>query len=156
MLGRCVLCLNLFLSALVARDHAPATRKGKVSYAASGDYAEALCAASLLNLVYDRALRLLATSPCVARGGACYDVCCLCRDCCADLGKLGLYVALLASCAVAVGAGKERDMPNFSYLGRVPLVSAGFGTSDHLLERFRSVDAFSGTRARGTLTLKRR
>ena len=107
MLGRCVLCLNLFLSALVARDHAPATRKGKVSYAASGDYAEALCAASLLNLVYDRALRLLATSPCVARGGACYDVCCLCRDCCADLGKLGLYVALLASCAVAVGAGKE-------------------------------------------------
>ncbi|KAH8048159.1 pyrimidine nucleotide-sugar transmembrane transporter [Aureococcus anophagefferens] len=117
MLGRCVLCLNLFLSALVARDHAPATRKGKVSYAASGDYAEALCAASLLNLVYDRALRLLATSPCVARGGACYDVCCLCRDCCADLGKLGLYVALLASCAVAVGAGKERDMPNF-YLGR--------------------------------------
>ena len=98
----CVLCLNLFLSALVARDHAPATRKGKVSYAASGDYAEALCAASLLNLVYDRALRLLATSPCVARGGACYDVCCLCRECCADLGKLGLYIALLASCAVAV------------------------------------------------------
>ncbi|KAH8049546.1 tripeptidyl-peptidase [Aureococcus anophagefferens] len=27
----CVLCLNLFLSALVARDHAPATRKGKVA-----------------------------------------------------------------------------------------------------------------------------
>ena len=111
MLGRCVLCLNLFLSALVARDHAPATRHGRVRYAASGDYAEALCAASLLNLVYDRALRLLATSPCVARGGACYDVCCLCRDCCADLGKLGLYVALLASCAVAVGAGKSATCP---------------------------------------------
>jgi hypothetical protein len=63
----CVLCLNLFLSALVARDHAPATRKGNVSYAASGDYAEALCAASLLNLVYDRALRLLATSPCAGQ-----------------------------------------------------------------------------------------
>ena len=139
-----MLCLNLFLSALVARDHAPATRKGKVSYAASGDYAEALCAASLLNLVYDRALRLLATSPCVARGGACYDVCCLCRDCCADLGKLGLYVALLASCAVAVGAGKERDIPDFkgSDLGRFPLGSADFWTSDHPLERSRSVDAF--------------
>ena len=37
-----------------------------------------------------------------------------------------------------------------------PLVSADFWTSDHLSERSRSVDAFSGTRARGTLTLKRR
>ena len=34
--------------------------------------------------------------------------------------------------------------------------SADFWTSDHLSERSRSVDAFSGTRARGTLTLKRR
>jgi hypothetical protein len=56
------------------------------------------------------------------------------------------------------GAAKESDMPNFkgSYLGRFPLVSADFWTSDHLSERSRSVDAFSGTRARGTLTLKRR
>ena len=55
-------------------------------------------------------------------------------------------------------AGKEGEIPNFkgSYLGRFPLVSADFWTSDHLLERSRSVDAFSGTRARGTLTLKRR
>ena len=54
-------------------------------------------------------------------------------------------------------AGKESEIPNFkgSYLGRFPLVSADFWTSDHLLERPRSVDAFSGTRARGTLTLKR-
>ena len=42
------------------------------------------------------------------------------------------------------------------YLGRFPLVSADFWTSDRLSERSRSVDAFSGTRARGTLTLKRR
>ena len=42
------------------------------------------------------------------------------------------------------------------YLGHFPLVSADFWTSDHLSERSRSVDAFSGTRARGTLTLKRR
>jgi hypothetical protein len=48
-------------------------------------------------------------------------------------------------------------MPNFkgSDLGRFPLVSADFWTSDHFLERSRSVDAFSGTRARGTLALKR-
>jgi trehalose 6-phosphate synthase/phosphatase len=39
---------------------------------------------------------------------------------------------------------------------RFPLVSADFWTSDHLSERSRSVDAFSGTRARGTLMLKRR
>ena len=55
-------------------------------------------------------------------------------------------------------AGKESDMPNFkgSSLGRFPLVSADFWTSDHLSERSRSMDAFSGARARGTLTLKRR
>jgi len=53
------------------------------------------------------------------------------------------------------GAGQESEIPNFkgSSLGRFPLVSADFWTSDHLLERSRSVDAFSGTRARGTLTL---
>ena len=55
-------------------------------------------------------------------------------------------------------AGKESEIPNFkgSDLGRFPLVSADFWTSDHLSERSRSMDAFSGTRARGTLTLKRR
>ena len=55
-------------------------------------------------------------------------------------------------------AGQESEIPNFkgSYLGRFPLVLADFWTSDHLSERSRSVDAFSGTRARGTLTLKRR
>ena len=59
---------------------------------------------------------------------------------------------------VAFGAAKGCEIPNFkgSYLGRFPLVSAGFWTSDHLSERSRSVNAFPGTRARGTLTLKRR
>ena len=59
---------------------------------------------------------------------------------------------------VVLRAAKESEIPNFkgSYLGRFPLVSADFWTSDHLSERSRSVDAFSGTRARGTLTLKRR
>ena len=55
-------------------------------------------------------------------------------------------------------AAKESEIPNFkgSYLGRFPLVLADFWTSDHLSERSRSVDVFFGTRARGTLTLKRR
>jgi hypothetical protein len=46
--------------------------------------------------------------------------------------------------AVRLGAGQESDMPNFkgSYLGRFPLVSADFWTSDHLSERSRSVDDF--------------
>ena len=56
------------------------------------------------------------------------------------------------------GAAKEREIPNFkgSYLGRFPLVSADFWTSDHLSERSRRMDTFPGTRARGTLALKRR
>ena len=54
-------------------------------------------------------------------------------------------------------AAKESEIPDFkgSYLGRFSLVSANSWTSGHLSERPRSVDAFSGTRARGTLTLKR-
>ena len=54
------------------------------------------------------------------------------------------------------GAGNERDVPDVkgSDLGRVPLVSADVWTSGHLSERSRN--AFSGTRARGTLTSKRR
>jgi hypothetical protein len=67
--------------------------------------------------------------------------------------------ALAPHCyGVAAGAGQESEIPNFkgSSLGRFPLVLADLWTSDHLSERSRSVDAFSGTRARGTLTLKRR
>ena len=55
-------------------------------------------------------------------------------------------------------AAKESEIPNFkgSDLGHFPLVSANLWTSDHLSERSRSVDVVSVTRARGTLTLKRR
>jgi len=51
---------------------------------------------------------------------------------------------------VAARAAKESEIPNFkgSYLGRFPLVSANFWTSDHLSERSRSVDAFFSERAR--------
>jgi len=59
---------------------------------------------------------------------------------------------------VKTRAAQESEIPNFkgSYLGRFPLVFADFWTGGHLSERSRSVDAFSGTRARGTFTLKRR
>ena len=60
-------------------------------------------------------------------------------------------------CAVIIRAGTGCEIPNFkgSYLGRFPLVLADFWTSDHLSERPRSVNVVSGTRARGTPTLKR-
>ena len=59
---------------------------------------------------------------------------------------------------VLIRAGQESEIPNFkgSYLGRFPLVLANSWTSDHLSERSRSVDVLFGTRARGTLALKRR
>ena len=64
----------------------------------------------------------------------------------------------LCSYEVIDRAGKGCEIPNFkgSYLGRFPLVLADFSTSDHLSERSRSVNVVSGTRARGTPTLKRR
>jgi len=51
--------------------------------------------------------------------------------------------------------GGARELADSS-LGRFPLVSADSGTSDHPSERSRRADAFAGTRARGTPTLKRR
>ena len=69
---------------------------------------------------------------------------------------IAVYVGFVRD--VVHRAGQESEIPNFkgSFLGRFPLVSADFWTSDHLSERSRSVNAFIGTRARGTLTLKRR
>ena len=61
-----------------------------------------------------------------------------------------------AGLLVGFRAAKACEIPKGSYLGRPPLVSADFWTSDHLSERSRSVDPFSGTIARGTLMLKRR
>ena len=83
------------------------------------------------------------------------------RSVAADAGDS--YLCMLLAHAAAHGsmagsrAPKESEIPNVkgSDLGRFPLVSADFWTNDHLSERSRSVDAFSGTRARGTLMLKR-
>ena len=63
-----------------------------------------------------------------------------------------------ATAAVSPRAAQESEIPNFkgSDLGHFPLVSPDFWTSDHLSERSRRVDVFLVTRARGTLTLKRR
>ncbi|KAH8082898.1 serine/threonine kinase [Aureococcus anophagefferens] len=65
---------------------------------------------------------------------------------------------VLESIKAGTRAAQESEIPNFkgSDLGHFPLVSADFWTSDHLSERSRSADAFSVTRARGTLTLKLR
>ena len=48
------------------------------------------------------------------------------------------FVGLIAN----TRAGKESEIPKGSDLGRFPLASADFWTSDHLSERSRSVDAF--------------
>ena len=67
----------------------------------------------------------------------------------------GRVDVLVSNAGVWHGAGKGRDIPNFkgSSLGRFPLVSADFWTSDHLSERSRRVDAFSRTRTHVEATL---
>ena len=78
--------------------------------------------------------------------------------CDVDLPAAPAPLDLDGPCLAPTRAAQESELPNFkgSYLGRFPLISADFWTSDHLSERSRSMDAFSGTRARGTLTLNRR
>ena len=69
------------------------------------------------------------------------------------LGQLALKKSIVAALPVVIRAGQESEIPNFkgSDLGHFPLVSANSWTSDHLLERPRSVDAFSrNARARNT------
>ena len=55
------------------------------------------------------------------------------------------YGAVRAKMEADGRAAKESEIPNFkgSDLGRFPLVSVDFWTSDHLSERSRSVDVFS-------------
>ena len=79
------------------------------------------------------------------------------RDTAAALAALSMNSDNLSMMARA-GALRGGKIPDFrgASLGRFPLVSADFWTSDRLSDRSRRVDAFSGTRARGTLTLKRR
>jgi hypothetical protein len=62
---------------------------------------------------------------------------------CAAITPWNFPVAMIArkvAPAAAAGAGKDRELPKGSELGRLPLVSADFWTSDHRSERSRSVD----------------
>ena len=74
-----------------------------------------------------------------------------------EAGRADVVLCGGAESTVDDRAAKESEIPNFkgSDLGRSPLVSADFWPSDHLSERSRSMYAFSGTRSRGTLMLKR-
>ena len=53
-----------------------------------------------------------------------------------------MHASACVTLAVLSRAGQESEIPNFkgSFLGRFPLVSADFWTSDHLSERSRSVN----------------
>jgi hypothetical protein len=81
-----------------------------------------------------RDLGLLVERPNVVLSDAAGVAASLAPDCVLQLGGAPVYG----------GAGQGWEIPNFggSYLGRFPLVSADFWTSDHLSERSRSVDAF--------------
>ena len=81
-----------------------------------------------------RDLGLLVERPNVVLSDAAGVAASLAPDCVLQLGGAPVYG----------GAGQGCEIPNFggSYLGRFPLVSADFWTSDHLSERSRSVDAF--------------
>ena len=89
----CVLCANLFISAWLERERDDAN---VVEYY----WWVAVWSASLV--VYDNALRVLATSPCCQIGGSLHDICCLCRDCFRDCGRQGLVVCLVASCCIGL------------------------------------------------------
>ena len=77
---------------------------------------------------------------------------------CVSIGGIMFSIEATATFYATAGAAKESDIPDFkgSYLGRFPLVSADLWTSDRLSGWPRSVNAFPGTRAQATLTLKRR
>ena len=87
----CVICFTLFLSALVQNRHPP--HNGLVTYGLW------VCAASIALVLYDQLLRFMATSPCLQPGGCLHKICWLCRDCCIDAGKQGLYIVSILSFA---------------------------------------------------------
>ena len=87
----CVICFTLFLSALVQNRHPP--HNGLVTYGLW------VCVASIALVAYDFLLRFMATSPCLQPGGCLHKICWLCRDCCIDAGKQGLYIVSILSFA---------------------------------------------------------
>lgn len=89
----CVLCLNLFISAWLQREATDAV--------AMMDYYAWVTVWSVVLVIYNNMLRILATSPCFQAGGSLYNVCFFCRDCCRDCGRQGLYLFLCLSGGVA-------------------------------------------------------
>jgi len=121
------------------------------AHAAAGAHGDAVAA-------FDRALSLLPDEP-----SLCYNR----ANSLADLGRTeaaveGYRAAVArggddAATRLHQGSKRERNSQLQRLISRpFSTRSADFWTSDHLSERSRSMDAFSGTRARGTITLKRR
>ncbi|KAJ8600313.1 hypothetical protein CTAYLR_000618 [Chrysophaeum taylorii] len=90
----CVLCFSLFMSAYVQNEHPRS--------AGALEYAGWLTLSSILLVAYDYGLRFFATSPCLQPGGCLYGFCWLCRDCCIDAGRQGLYICLAGSAGFLV------------------------------------------------------
>mmetsp|Transcript_24355 Transcript_24355/g.76101 ORF Transcript_24355/g.76101 Transcript_24355/m.76101 type:complete len:347 (+) Transcript_24355:135-1175(+) len=85
----CVVCFSLFLSAYVQNAHPP--------HNGLAEYGVWVCLASALLVLYDVILKFIATSPCLQPGGSLHGACWLCRACCIDAGKQGLYIVSLCS-----------------------------------------------------------
>lgn len=92
----CVVCFSLFMSAYIQANHP--RDQGQLEY---GGW---LLLSSILLVVYDYGLRFIATSPCMQPGGSLHASCWLCRDCCIDCGRQGLYVCFAGSFAFLVAA----------------------------------------------------
>lgn len=111
----CVICFTLFLSALVQNKHPP--HNGLVEY---GVY---ITLASIALVAYDALLRFMATCPCIQPGGCLHGACWLCRDCCIDAGKQGLYIVsicsfgfLIAGIVLAATADVDPGMYFFTFM----------------------------------------
>lgn len=109
----CVLCFSLFMSAYVQSEHP--LSEGAV------DYCGWVTLSSLLLVAYDYMLRFIATSPCMQPGGSLHAKCWLCRDCCIDCGKQGLYICLAGSFAflvvgIVLGATAENVNPEAFFI----------------------------------------
>lgn len=106
----CVLCFSLFMSAYIQNVH-PQSESVSMYWAF-------VTLSAILLVVYDFMLRFLATSPCMQPGGSLYSTCWLCRDCCVDMGRQGLYLCAVCStgflvAGVVLATTSEADPAQF-------------------------------------------
>lgn len=126
----CVLCFNLFVSAWLQLE-----KNEDETFV----YYAHVAAWSVVLVAYDNVLRFLATSPCFHVGGRLHGF--ICRECCRDCGRHGLYLCLGASVGLALFgvllAIRERVEPQrffgtfvamrlFSYVAEIAPLSATF------------------------------